>query len=70
MLKNTENIALRSSQIFYIFVLRVEIVTIFEPKVVAIFTRRTIMKIFANFIRLYFPYITTFFNQILEFCYF
>ncbi len=55
MLKNTENIALRSSQIFYIFVSRVEIVTIFEPKVVTIFTRRTIMKKFANFIRLYFP---------------
>ena len=70
MLKNTENIALRSSQIFYIFVLRVEIVTIFEPKVVTIFTRRTIMKKFANFIRLYFPHIITFFNQILEFCYF
>ncbi len=33
MLENTENIALRSSQIFYIFVLRVEIATIVESKV-------------------------------------
>ncbi len=30
-----KNIALRSSQTFYIFILRVEIATIFEPKVVA-----------------------------------
>ena len=37
MLKNTE--ALRSSQIFYVFVLRVEIVTIFDPKVVTISAR-------------------------------
>ncbi len=44
-----EKIALRSSQIFYIFVLpvRVEIVTIFEPKVVTIFARHTIMRKFA-----------------------
>ena len=39
-----ENIALRSSQIFYIFVLRVEIVAIFEPKVIAIYTRNTILQ--------------------------
>ena len=30
--KNTENIALRSLQILYTFVLRVEIVTTFEPE--------------------------------------
>ena len=33
ILQNMENIALRSSQIFYIFVLRVESVTYFELKV-------------------------------------
>ncbi len=32
MLQNTENIALRSSQVFYVFLLLVEI-TILEPKV-------------------------------------
>ena len=64
------DIALGSSQIFYVFVLRVEIVTVFEPKVVAISARNTIMRKFANFVRLYFPHITTFFNQILEFYYF
>ncbi len=53
-----ENIALRSLQIFYIFVLRVEIVTIFELKVVAISVRNTIIRKFANFVRLYFPHIT------------
>ncbi len=47
-----------------------EIVTIFEPKVVAISARDTIMRKFANFVRLYFPHITIFFNQILEFYYF
>ena len=45
---------------FLIIVLRAEIVTIFEPKVVAIFARNTIMRKFANFVRLYFPHITTF----------
>ncbi len=44
--------------------------TIFEPKVVTISARNTIMRKFANFVRLYFPHITTFFNQILEFYYF
>ena len=38
------NIALRSLQIFYVFVLRVEIVTIFEPKVVTISARSTIIQ--------------------------
>jgi hypothetical protein len=42
------------------FVLRVEIVTIFEAKMV------TISKI-RNFARLYFPSFTTFRNQILQF---
>ena len=37
---------------------------------VAIFMRNTIMRKFANFVRLYFPHITTFFNQILGFYYF
>ncbi len=32
--------------------------------------RNTIMRKFANFVRLYFPHITTFFNQILGFYYF
>ena len=57
-----ENIALRSSQVFYTFVLRVEIVTIFEPKMVTI-SARNIYRKFADFIRLYYPHITTtFFN--------
>ncbi len=37
---------------------------------VAISVRNTIMRKFANFVRLYFPHITTFFNQILGFYYF
>jgi hypothetical protein len=46
MLKNTENIALRSLHIFSIFVLRAEIVTIFGSKMVTIFARNTnILKI-------------------------
>ncbi len=56
MLQNTENIALRSSQIFCTFVfIPVEIVTIFELKVVAISARNTINKYrkFANFLKLY-----------------
>ncbi len=52
---------------FLIIVLRAEIATIFEPKVVAISARNTTMRKFANFVRLYFPHITTFFNQILGF---
>ncbi len=36
----------------------------------AISVRNTIMRKFANFVRLYFPHITTFFNQILGFYYF
>ena len=45
---------------FLIIVLRAEIATIFEPKVVTISARNTIMRKFANFVRLYFPHITTF----------
>ncbi len=47
----------------FLIVLRVEIATIFEPKVVTISARNTIMRKFANFVRLYFPHITTVFNQ-------
>ena len=36
-----ENIALRSLHILYMFVLRAEIVTIFEPKMVTISARNT-----------------------------
>jgi hypothetical protein len=45
------------------FVLRAEIVTIFEPKMVTISARNTK---FGNFARLYFPSFTTFRNQILQ----
>jgi hypothetical protein len=42
-----------------------------EPKVVTISARQhAIMKKIANFVRLYFSRITTFFNRILEFYYF
>ena len=44
---------------FLIILLRAEIVTIFEPKVVAISARNTMRK-FVNFVRLYFPHTTTF----------
>ena len=54
---------------FLITVLRAEIVTVFELKMVTISTRNTMRK-FANSVRLYFPHITTFFNQILEFYFF
>ena len=53
-----------SRRLVLISVLRMEIVTIFEPKVVAISARDTIMRKFANFVRLYYPHITIFFNQI------
>ncbi len=42
-LRNTENIALRSLQIFYVFLLRVEIVAIFKPKIVIISASNTII---------------------------
>ncbi len=53
-----QDIALQSSKILSLLCY-VKIVTIFEPKVVAISARNTIMIKFANFVRLYFPHITT-----------
>jgi hypothetical protein len=45
-MRNVETIALRSLHIFSIFVLRAEIVTIFEPKMVTIAARNAnILKI-------------------------
>jgi hypothetical protein len=41
MWQNTENIALRTLHILYMFVLRAEIVTIFAPKMVTISARNT-----------------------------
>ena len=41
-LENKENIALPGLQVFYVFVLHVKIVTIFEPKLVPISARNTI----------------------------
>ena len=41
MLQNAENIALQISQILYTFVLRAEVCTTFEPKVVQISARNT-----------------------------
>jgi hypothetical protein len=49
------------------FVLRAEIVTIFEPKMVTISARNTNIYKIRNFARLYFPSFTTFRNQILQF---
>ena len=40
--------------------LHAEIATIFEPKVVTISARNTIVRKFSNFVGLYFPHITTF----------
>ena len=66
-----KNIALQSLQNLYIFVLRVNKHTTFEPKlagkwwalpyVIQIYTK------FAKLARLYFPYLTTFRNQTLQF---
>ena len=64
------NLTLTKFANFLIIVLHAEIVTFLRPKVAAISTRNTIMRKFANFVRLYFPHITTFFNQILGFYYF
>ena len=55
---------------FLMIVLRAEIVTTFGSKMVAISARNTIIRKFANFARLYFPYFTTFPHQIFEFYYF
>ena len=65
MLKNTENIALRSSQIFLLLCYVRK--PFFEPKVATISARNTIMRKFVNFVRLYFPHITTFFWNVTAF---
>ena len=59
--------ALQISQIFYTIVLRVEIATIFQPKVVAISAHNTIMRKFANFVRLYFPQLQHFSTKFWDF---
>ena len=70
MLKNSENIALQNLSILYTFLLRAEICTTFKPKwckfplVIQKYTK------LANFARLYFPYFSTFRDQILHFYYF
>ena len=51
---------------FLIIVLRAEIATTFGSKMVAISARNTIMRKFANLVRLY-PYFTIFRDQILLF---
>ena len=55
---------------FLVIVLRAEIVTTFGSKMVTISARNTMIRQFANFARLCFPYFTTFRHQILEFYYF
>ena len=56
---------------FLIIVLRTEIATTFKAESGSNFRAyKTIMRKFANFARLYFPHITTFFNHILGFYYF
>jgi hypothetical protein len=62
-----ENIVLQSLHILYMFVLRAEIVTIFGSKMATIPARNTNIYKISNFARLYFPYFTTFRNQILQF---
>ena len=47
-----------------------KIATTFGSKMVAISARNTIMRKFANFARLYFPYFTRFRDQILKSYYF
>ncbi len=47
---------------FLIIVLRAEIATTFGSKMVTISARNTIIRKFANFASLYFPYFTTFWN--------
>jgi hypothetical protein len=69
MLQNTENMALRNSVAnFDILVLRAEKCTPLSARKWRIFPR-VILKYskFANFTGLYFPYFTTFCNQILQF---
>ena len=59
--------SLQSLQIFSLLCRVRKFLPFLWPKVVAISARNTIVRKFANFVRLYFPHITTFFNQILEF---
>ena len=44
----------------FLIVLRAEIVTTFDSRMVTISARNTIIRKFAKFARLYFPYFTTF----------
>ncbi len=53
----------------FLIVLRAEIVTTFSSKMVTIFARNRMMRKFPNFVRLYLPHATTFFNHILELYY-
>ncbi len=64
--KSEDNIAVRSLQILYTFVLRAEVLTTFGSKVV-IFSGRVIQKHtkLANFALLYFPHFTIFRDQTL-----
>ena len=61
---------LQSLQISFSLCYARKLLPFLRPKVVAISARNTIMRKFANFVRLYFPHIKTFFNQILGFYYF
>ena len=70
MLYCVENIALQSLQIFSLLCYARKLLPLLRLKVVAISVPNTLMRKFANFVRLYFPQITTFFNQILGFYYF
>ena len=70
-----ENIALQILQIFSLLCYARKLLPLSRPcvisiSVIAISVRNTIMRKFASFVRLYFPHITTFFNQILGFYYF
>ncbi len=65
-----QSLALQSLQIFSLLRYARKLLPLLKLKVVAISMRNTIMRKFANFVRLYFPHITTFFNQILGFYYF
>ena len=61
ILQMTENLTLRNLRILYIFVLRAEKSTTFEPNMVGFSARNTnIIQKFANFGGVYFPLFTTF----------
>ncbi len=66
MLQCVENIALQSLQMFSLFCY-VRIVTTFGSKMITVSLHDTIVRKFANFARLDFPYFTTFRHQIFEF---